>query len=172
MDAKKINLILDDFEKNNLELYSHSERVAMISYAFAQELNLPYFEREIAYFCGILHDIGKYYLDEVEELDDFQNEDIDNIVGGSILYFDKDFSKLIPVIGNRKIKEEDSEIYGYNVSIIKLIIVLSNEYDKLRMKGVTHEKACEKIRQIHQKNNNMVTILLKAIIKNKLNYEY
>lgn len=171
MNAKKINVILDDFETSNPELYYHSERVAMIAYAFAQEINLPYHEREIAYFCGILHDIGKYYLEEVAENE--ADEYVNDIIGGSILYFDKDFSKLIPVITNRKsIIEEDSEKYGYNVNIIKLIITLANQYDTYRTKGLTHEKACEEIRKENQKVNNMVTVLLKTIIKNKLNYEY
>lgn len=171
MDAKKINVILDDFEINNPKLYKHSERVAMIMYSFAQELSLSYEEREISYFCGILHDIGKYYLDEVDVSDD--DFEVNEVVGGSIIYFDKDFSKLIPVIGNRKhILEEDIEKYGYNVNIIKLMLTLSNRYDELRMNGNTHEKVCEQLRKDHQRNNNMITTLLKAIIKNKLNYEY
>ena len=171
MDASKIKVILDDFETNNSELYCHSERVAMISYAFAQEINLPYQEREIAYFCGILHDIGKYYLEDVA--DNESDEAVNNVIGGSILYFDKDFSKLIPVIGNQKnIREEDSNRYGYNVNIVKLIISLADQYDNGRTNGLTHEKVCEEIRNKNSKVNNMVTVLLKTIIKNKLNYEY
>jgi putative nucleotidyltransferase with HDIG domain len=171
MNAKKINVILDDLENTNPKLYRHSERVAMIAYAFAQEINLTYEEREIAYFCGMLHDIGKFYLDEVVENEDTEN--MHEIVGGSIVYFDEDFSKLIPVISNRKnISERDSERYGYNVNVIKLIITLANEYDNYREKGLTHEKTCEQIRNNNQKNNNMVTVLLKAVIKNKINYEY
>jgi putative nucleotidyltransferase with HDIG domain len=172
MNAQKINVILDDFENTNPKLYRHSERVAMIAYAFAQEINLTHEEREIAYFCGMLHDIGKFYLDEIaDEVEDA--EAMNEIVGGSMVYFDKDFSKLIPVISNRKnISERDSERYGYNVNIIKLIITLANEYDNYREKGLTHEKTCECIRNNNQKNNNMVTVLFKTIIKNKINYEY
>lgn len=173
MDAKKINVILDDFQTNNPKLYNHSERVAMIMYAFAQELNLPYKDREIGYFCGMLHDIGKYYLDEVEDFEEDEEYGVNEIIGGSILYFDKDFSKLIPVIGNRKhIHEEDSEKFGYNVNIIKLMLALTDKYDNLRTEGNTHEKSCEILRKDYQVNNNMVTALLKAIIKNKLNQEY
>ena len=169
MDAKKINIILDDFEKNSPKLYYHSERVAMIAYAFAQELNLSYYEREIAYFCGLLHDIGKFYLDEVNvETDD---ENLNCLINGSMVYFDKDFSKIMPVLNNRNIMDECDE-YDYNVNIIKLIINLADEYDNIRLDNVSHEKACEVLRNKFHKNNSMITVLLKTIIKNKLNIEY
>lgn len=169
MDAKKINVILDDFEKTNPELYNHSERVAMICYAFAKELNLSFPEREIAYFSGMLHDIAKYYLGE-----DDGDEDEDYSIEESALYIDKEFSKLIPVIGSMKINLEEDliEKYGYNVNIIRLILMLANTYDELRIKGLTHEKTCEKLRQNYKQYNGMVTSLLKTIIKNRLNYEY
>lgn len=168
MDAKKINVILDDFEKTNPELYNHSERVAMICYAFAKELNLSFPEREIAYFSGMLHDIAKYYLG----YDD--NEDEDYYMEESALYIDKEFSRLIPVIGSTKINIEEDliEKYDYNVNIIRLILMLGNSYDEMRMKGLSHEKTCEKLRQNYKQYNSMVTSLLKTIIKNRLNYEY
>lgn len=168
MDVKKINIILDDFEQSNPELYLHSERVAMICYAFAQEMKMSFNEREIAYFCGMLHEIGKYYLEECDEFDeDYDNEDL-------IIDFNNEFSKLIPVIGNKRINEDDDVIekYGYNVNVIKLILKLSNKYDELRMNGLTHEKSCEVLRTDFKQHNNMVTFLLKTIIKNKLNHEY
>lgn len=167
MDAKKINVILDDFEKTNPELYNHSERVAMICYAFAKEINLSFAEREIAYFSGMLHDIEQYYLGDMDEDEnEFSIEECP--------VCQSEFSKIIPVISNTKINLEDDliEKYGYNVNVIRLILKLANAYDDLRMKGLTHEKSCEKLRQNYKQYNNMVTSLLKTIIKNKLNYEY
>lgn len=166
MDVKKINIILNDFEKSNPTLYFHSERVAMICYAFAQEINLSFPEREIAYFCGMLHEIGKYYLEGCDEFD--EEYDVDDIC------FDKDFSKLIPVLNNKRFDDEEDiiEKYGYNVNIVKLIVALADKYDNLRLDGLTHEKSCEVLRRDYKKHNNMVTFLLKTIIKNKLNHEY
>ncbi len=171
MDAKKINAILNDFEDSNPELYQHSERVAMIAYSFAQELKLEFEEREIAYFSGLLHDIGKFYLEDVAENN--ENEMMNQVINGSILYLSDDFSKLIPIISNLKqLNDNDSEKYDYNINVIKLIIILTDEYDNCRLSGLSHEKTCEKIRSNNQKYNNMVTTLFKSIIKNKLNYEY
>lgn len=166
MDVKKINVILDDFENTNPTLYRHSERVAMICYAFAQEIKLQFKEREIAYFSGMLHDIIRFYLKDCEE---FIDDDYDDI----IMDYEDEFSVLIPILKNNGITDEDSiEKYGYNVNIIKLILDLSNRYDELRINGLTHEKSCEFLRNEFSKNNNMVTSLLKTIIKNKLNHEY
>lgn len=174
MDAKKINIILDDFEKTNPELYYHSERVAMICYAFAQEINLSFPEREIAYFSGMLHDIGKYYLGEFE-CDDMEDDSeyLQDVINGSMIFFDKDFAKIIPVIGTSKfIKEDQMYKYDYNVNVIKIMVLLANRYDELRLNDLYHEKACEVLRSEYKIYNNMVTSLLKAIIKNKLNHEY
>lgn len=170
MDANKINVILNDFETINPTLYCHSERVAMIAYAFAQELKLEYSEREIAYFSGMLHDIGKFYLEDVAEND--TEEISDQVINGSMLYFNNEFSKLIPIISNLQINENDSGKYDYNINVIKLIIKLADEYDNYRISGLSHENTCAKIRENNSKNNNMVTMLFKSIIKNKLNYEY
>lgn len=169
MDSKKIQVILDDLENFDQELYQHSEHVAMLCYAAAQELNLSYSEREMAYFSGLLHDVGRFYL-ESNEHEDFEDE---SIVNGSMIYFDKDFNKLIPIIVDyENINEEDSEKYDFCINIIKVIVKLSNEYDEFRSEGLSHEKSCQMIRENNVCFNNMVTILLKAIIKNKLNYEY
>ena len=170
MNANKINVILNDFEVSNPKLYRHSERVAMIAYAFSQEINLEYSEREIAYFSGMLHDIGRFYLEDVADND---NSELSNqVINGSMLYFNNEFSKLIPVISNLQIDENDSEQYDFNINVIKLIIKLADEYDNYRMSGLSHEKTCAEMRKNNQKNNSMVTVLFKSIIKNKLNYEY
>lgn len=171
MNVKKIETILDNLEKTNKELYQHSERIAMLSYAFAQELNLSYSEREMAYFSGLLHDIGRFYLDVTGDYD--FDDDIENIINGSMMYFDDEFSKIIPIISNfENINMEDSDKYDYNINILKIIVKLSNEYDELRIDNISHEKACQFIRKNNAMHNNMVTTMLKAIIKNKLNYEY
>lgn len=163
MDVKKINIILNDFEISNPKLYAHSEKVAMICYAFAQELNLPFAEREIVYFCGMLHEIGKYYL---EGYDEYSNEH------SEFIQVDRDFEKILPVISNNYYTDEEIEKFDYNVNIMRLIVELANRYDELRNDNLTHEKSCVVLRNEYAKHNNMVTSLLKTIIKNKLNHEY
>ena len=165
MDAKKLNVILDNFEEKSPELYYHCERVAMISYAFAKEINLSYEDRELAYFSGILHDIGKFYSENI--LDDEIDDLVAKIINGSMIYFDNDFAKLIPIISEGNLNKENK-----NIDIIRLIVQLANEYDELRNSGITHENACKIIRSNDCQYNDMVTILFKTIIKNQLNYEY
>jgi len=81
----------------------HSERVALIGKAVAQQMNLPPVEVERVYLCGLLHDIGKIGVPEAtlrkpgrltdEELEDVR---LHPIIGSQIISSIKEMDQVVP----------------------------------------------------------------------------
>ena len=61
---ENVNHLLDLLEEKNPNIYKHSERVAMMCYAFGKRFDLDGKEREKLYLAGFLHEIGKINFDD------------------------------------------------------------------------------------------------------------
>jgi len=170
MDCKKIDEILNELENNNIELYNHNERVAKICYATCRLLNLSFKEREISYFSGLLHNIGKFYLSIVDD----DNTNYDVRINGSIIYFDKSFRNVMYVVNTYKLnKQYDIDKYNFNINLLNTILNIANEYDTYRYyKHLKHEETCKILREKEKLNNKLLTSIFIAIIKEKLNNDY
>lgn len=164
MNVKNIQSILNDMEINNKKLYDHIEMVSMLSYAFSQELNLSYKNREMSYICGLIHEFAKFYIEKNNEIFD---KKLNKVIFESIFHNNLEFKDTLLILNDLAINDIENDN-----DKVKLVVMLSDEYDNLRRQNLKHEETCKVIREKYSNYNNMVTVFLKSIIKNQLNYEY
>lgn len=130
MMMTKINSILDEIEKIDIEMYEHLERTAMLSLALAKAIKLGPKEMEKAYFAGLVHDIG--ILETTKE-----NSKIMSLYGNMMLKFVDGFEDIAEAIKyqhNYSLLDEGKFSY-----LLAQIIAISNSYDELRtVKGFSH----------------------------------
>jgi putative nucleotidyltransferase with HDIG domain len=166
--------ILDDFflecEQKDYALYKHLERVSMLAYATAQELQLSSKELEIAYISGLLHDIGKFH--SLTELEHYST------VSATIVNSLKEFENIPNII--LQIEETyDGEGYPLGlkedeISLLSYIIIICNFYDELRMLGKTHNEATHELKSNSKVlfPDQIIEPFIISVEKNNLDKEY
>lgn len=171
MNLLDLNEIFIYCENKDKKLFEHMERVSLLCYAFGKELNLTPKELEIVYVAGLLHDIGKFYIDIEPEcysilsssiINSFENEF--NQVSNIILQIEENYDGTGKPLGLKTDK----------IKLLSYVIKISNLYDELRSSGLTHDESTQNIRA----NSNLlfpdqiITPFIKSIIKNGLQFEY
>ncbi|MNJ90137.1 HD domain protein [compost metagenome] len=133
MMMTKINSILDEIEKVDIEMYEHLERTALLSFALAKAIKLGPKEMEKAYFAGLIHDVG--ILESTKE-----NINEMAFYGNMMLKFVDGFEDIAEAIKyqhNYSLLDEGKFSY-----LLAQIIAISNNYDELRtLKGFSHMTA-------------------------------
>ncbi|WP_325276616.1 HD domain-containing phosphohydrolase [Romboutsia sp.] len=67
-------------------LYDHHKQVAYIAYEIAKELNLPEKEIKEVIMVGLIHDIGAFKQEEIDNIINFEDENVENhSIGGYLL---------------------------------------------------------------------------------------
>lgn len=175
MDIKNLS-ILNIIEKENPELLTHGEHVAILSYAFGKDLDLDKDELEILWMAGYLHEIGKFRLEDKILLN---NEKVDlekiypyftlqmlNMVDG----FDKIKLPIIQHCENvdgtgypNGLKHSQIDLYG-------MILRIADIYATAR-KTLNHDESCKILREYSDKyiSRKIITPFIKSILKNELN---
>lgn len=170
MNLFDFNDIFLSCEKKNSQLYKHMERVSLLCYATGKELKLTSKELEIVYVSGLLHDISKFNIDiELEHYSTLSSAIINSLnevgeVPKVILQIEERFDGKGYPLG---LKEDQIKLLSY-------IVKISNYYDELRMKGLTHDETTIDLRTNSNLlfPNQIITPFIKAIINNDLQYEY
>lgn len=153
MNTEKINLLLDILRETHLNVYKHSERVAMLCYEFSRRFDIEKSEREVVYWAGFLHEIGKLgFESEVKIKDVIYN--IDEIYPL--------FSKAVVMAINEsrlaKIVEQHFEnidgsgfpcgLGANDIHLFATMIRLCDFYDHCRLNGLDHAESVAKIRKL------------------------
>jgi len=178
VNLDNINHILNYMEKNSPELYSHSERTALLCYVLAKELKLSFEEVGLCYIAGFLHEIGKLYIPEEIKIKEgiiINNNDIYFRFTNCILKNYNGFEKIIEIVTQHQENFDGSGIPGdfkeEDINIFSRILRICDFYDTQKMNGLIHED----ITKILRKNGNIIfsskiiTPFIKSIIKNNLN---
>jgi len=177
VNLNSVKHILDYMEKDFPELYSHSERTALLCYVLAKELKLSYKEVELCYIAGLLHEIGKLYIpDKIKIKNDLINsDDIYFLFTICILKNYDEFEKVIDVIAQHLENFDGSGIPGNfkeeDINILSRILRICDYYDDHKMKRLIHED----ITKLLRKNSNIIfpskiiTPFIKSVIKNNFN---
>lgn len=183
MDIKKISNILNRMINEKSEIFAHCERTAMLCYVISKELKLSPTEIELAYFAGLLHEIGR--LDIQDQIIIGKNNKL--VIDGDKLYpfftvsilrnYDE-FAQLEDVIMEHQENNDGSGypngLKGDEIGILAKILKIADFYDVLRIKGLTHEKATKELRKNTEimYPNKIITPFIKSVIDNKLQNEY
>jgi polar amino acid transport system substrate-binding protein len=153
---KKINHILDEVTKIEPKLGSHLDNTAMYCYALSKSLNLDGKIRELSYFGGLLHDIGKVCFPSNiirESLNGDQSKIKEHVFyGSSMLMFIEELEKLSIYI---KHHHENWDGSGYpsglskeEIPVVSRIISLASFYENLiNFHELSHEEAAEILRR-------------------------
>lgn len=140
----KINEILDFILSKDEKLYNHLERTSLFTFALSKALNLNPKEKELAYFAGLLHDVGKAF-----SANDLQEH---YVVGSKILKFINGLENLSEIILNQHEKwngEGPKKLKLEDIPLISRIISIASSYDELHnIEGLSHEDAIFKIRSL------------------------
>ena len=174
MNLKRINILLDILQEKYPKVYKHSERVAMLCYAFSKKFEIELREREVVYFAGFLHEIGKVSFDDEIEING-TIYDINNVYplfSKSVLVaLDED--RLAKIIEQHMENLDGSgSPYRLNVKNIHLfatMLRICDFYDHCRMNGDSHTVAATKMRKqadvIFPKK--MITPFIKMIVNDE-----
>lgn len=182
MDIKLVQDILDELEVKDPNILVHMERTAMYSLATAKRLNLTAEEKELAYFAGFLHDIGKVRTPiEVLNKDGKLTEDELTLVREHILYgsnlvrFKKGFLKVSELMDSHQERFGGQgfpgKLQGTNIPLISRITHLADAYDVMRYKkGMKHQDAIIEMRNCAdtQFDRELVEHFIRAIVKERL----
>ena len=179
MNVKKIEHIIKMMEEYNVKMAEHSERTAMLCYAFAKELKLDAEYLEIAYMSGLLHDIGRMGHNEVVKIDDI-NVNIERIYpyfSEAIISKFEGFENVAKVIIQSAENYDGSgplKLTGDNIGTIATILRISDFYDTQRSSGLSHDETTKLLRLnsdiIFPKK--IITPFIKSVINNDLQFEY
>jgi len=177
VDLNNVKHILNYMEKNFSELYSHSERTALLCYVLAKELKLPYDEVESCYVAGLLHEIGKLYISKEVKIKEgliIDSNDIYSKFTNCILKNYEEFETVENIITQHQENFDGSGIPGDfkedDISILSIILRICDFYDTYKMEGLIHED----ITKLLRKNSNIIfpnkiiTPFIKSILKNEL----
>lgn len=142
----KINQILDYALNKNKQIHDHMERTSLFSFALSKALNLNPKEMELAYFTGLVHDIGKIN-------DEQKSQEHQAINGSSMLQFIDGFEDMSEIILhlNEKWNGEGypSELKNEDIPLISRIVSIASSYDEMRnIEELSHEEAVEKLRSL------------------------
>jgi HD-GYP domain-containing protein (c-di-GMP phosphodiesterase class II) len=160
----KINKILNLVEEKDPKLYEHLESTSMYAFALAKSINLNPKDKELSYFAGLLHDIGKLSVPSKilskleEELSEQEVLDLQSHItyGSCMAVFVEGLEELYDII---KHKNEHWDGSGYpdkikqnTIPIISRVILIASSYHIMREeKKMTHEEAISELR----KNSNV-----------------
>jgi len=177
VNLNNIKHILDYMEKKFPELYSHSERTALLCYVLAKELKLSYQEIELCYIAGLVHEIGKLCIPDKIKIKNnlIDSDDIYFLFTICILKNYNEFEKVIDIITQHLENFDGSGIPGDfkedDINILSKILRICDFYDSQKMKGLIHED----ITKLLRKNSNIIfpskiiTPFIKSVIKNNFN---
>lgn len=182
MDIKQVQNILDALESKDSNILVHMERVAMYCLATTKRLNLSDEEKELAYFAGLLHDIGKIKtpLEILNKEEALTSEELklvkDHILYGSnLIRFIKGFEKVADLLDTHQEKFDGSGIPGLlkgeDIPLISRITHLADAYDVMRYKkGMKHQDAIVEMRNSAdtQFDRELVEHFIRAIVKERL----
>lgn len=165
------NQILNVVEKSSPETYKHSERVAMMCYEFAKRFEIEPREREVVYWAGFFHDLGKIGWDKIINI-----RDAEYSIEQLYPYFSKSILCAIdePRIANIVVQHmEQLNGEGYpqgidanDIHLFATMIRLCDFYDECRMNGDTHSAASAKIRKLTDITfpKKMITPFIKMLV--------
>ena len=144
MEIKPLKGFFDNIYDIDKQLIAHSERVAMLSLALGNELELNNSNKERLYFVALFHDIGKFKTPE-------KFKECYPIISANILRSHETFKKLADIVEQCH-ENIDGSGYPYNlksenIHIFATIVRLCDEYDNLRMEGKSHEETMSEIRK-------------------------
>lgn len=181
MDIKVIQDIIDELEGKSPELLVHMERTAMYSLATAKRLNLDIEEKELAYFAGFLHDVGKIKTPiEVLEKEELSNEELKLIrehifYGSNLLEYKEGFKKIANLINTHQEKFDGTgfpgKFKGENIPLISRITHIADAYDVMRYKkGMKHQDVIVEMRNNAdtQFDRELIEHFIRAIVKERL----
>ena len=154
----KINSILKHVEEKDAKLHKHLEETGMYSYAVAKAINLSFSEREMAFYVGLIHDIGKvdfglnHFIDIDNDLKE-KSDDEKHVYYGSIIV--KTVSEIEKLSDYIKHHHEHWDGTGYpnklsgeDIPVFSRIVFLACSYHSLRLEeNMTHEEAVDNIRK-------------------------
>ena len=168
------NQLLNIMEKSSPDIYKHSERVAMMCYEFAKRFEIDPREREILYWAGFLHEIGKVGWGDIVSI-----KDAEYGINQLYPYFSKSVLLALdePRIANiivQHMEQLDGEGYpqGINANDIHLfatMIRMCDYYDECRTSGDTHSAASAKIRKLTDVifPKKMITPFIKMLVSDE-----
>ncbi|NYE58739.1 diguanylate cyclase [Carboxydothermus ferrireducens] len=136
----KVLLSLIDF-KDHYTL-EHSRQVSILSYHVAKNLNLEQESLKIIYLAGLLHDVGKIWIDEAiinkpGPLNLLESGAIKKhpVIGAEILEPISFLKPLIPIIYHHHEKYDGSGypdgLSGKNIPLLARIITLADSFDAM-----------------------------------------
>lgn len=154
----KINQILEFTEKNNEKIYKKLEQTSLYCFALAKAINLNPKDKELAYYAGLLHDIGKTKISKnilnkpkdsmsVDEMKEFQKH---TLYSECMLMFIDGFEELPLII---KSHQENWDGSGYpdkikkqEIPVISRVLLIASDYYTMRYEEhMEHEEAVEKL---------------------------
>lgn len=179
MNVKKIEHIIKLMEEYDMKMAEHSERTAMLCYAFAKELKLDAEYLEIAYISGLLHDIGRVGYNKFIEIGDIKI-DIEMIypyfsqaIIGKIEGFE-DVAKVVIQNSENYDGSGPLKLSGEDIGTIATILRISDYYDTQRSKGFSHDETTKMLRENSDIifPRKIITPFIKSVINNDLQFEY
>lgn len=180
MNVEDLQFLLSQMEKNMDEAFYHSERVAVLCYVLAKELQLTDDESELVYFAGLFHEIGKINISEKITYKDIPID---------LEKFYPYFTKILLSFYNKNKQLEDIILKhcenfdgtGYpkglmfgEIGLLPMIVRISDCYDNHRILGCSHNDA---VKLLEEKANvifskQIIKPFISAVVSNDLQYEY
>ena len=180
MNVKKIEYIIKLMEDYDIKMAEHSERTAMLCYAFAKELKLDAEYLEIAYMSGLLHDVGKIGHCDFVKIGNLnlELEKIYPYFSEAIISKFEGFEDVAKVVIQSSENYDGSgypyQLFGEDIGTIATILRISDYYDTQRSKGLSHDETTKLLREnsdiIFPKKS--ITPFIKSVINNDLQFEY
>ena len=173
---ENVNHLLDLLEEKSPSIYKHSERVAMMCYAFGKRFDLDGKEREKLYLAGFLHEIGKINFDDeiTIEKKKMKLDDIYPLFSKAVVSSLGDYGKISEIV-SQHLENIDGSGHpcGLNAEQIHLyatMVHMCDYYDTCRMEGNTHSAATAKLRKLVDVAfpKKMITPFIKMLISGEV----
>src|SRR5574344_689817 len=153
MKVKDFDFILSDMEKNDIKLFKHSERVAMLCYEFCKKFDFDGSDRETLFFAGLLHEIGRFSLRNfTEEQQKLLNiDEYYPIVSCAMINMADGFGRIAKIVGQHLENIDGSGVPLHlsvdDIHLCATMLHICDFYDHCRMNGDSHSAAASKLRK-------------------------
>lgn len=182
MDLTKFKVILSQIEEEDRLLDAHMSRVGMMASQLGREFNVRQLDQERLYMAGVLHEIGRFYLNTQVTVNGDKKPNTDAIyplVSMAMIAAHDEFSYVATIVSQHAENIDGSGqpfgSSGDDVHVYSAFVRIADFYDHMRMAGKTHDECTTAIRENTNKifPKKIITPFIKMLITDsELQFDY